>query len=142
MERLAPTYLVVFDPRAIQTYEALAARAAQIGRTDLEIDALVDLAMPLASVSTRRYLEVLERALRIGTDQADPILRAKTRATCLVRRMAASGWNPQDADECRDSLEFTPRSGNREALASQLIDRSFVQSLSSEYRQAYRNAKE
>jgi DNA-binding winged helix-turn-helix (wHTH) protein len=50
LEQLAAIYVVSFDPRAVQTYETLAARAAACGLIDLEVKALVDMAYPLSWV--------------------------------------------------------------------------------------------
>jgi len=140
LEKLAATYMLLFDPRTVQTYEALVGRAAHKGMIDVEVSALIDMALPLASISSKRYLEVLERALRLSAGQPDPILRARARATCLVRRMAAGGWNALDAEECRKTLESIWQTGDRNVLASHLIDYSFIQSFSSEYRDAHRSA--
>src|SRR5262249_28392783 len=80
--------------------------------------------------------------LRLSRGIPDPIQRARARTSCLVRRMAARGWNAQDAAECRDTVESIRNAGNRDVPASLLIDCSFIQSLSSEYREAHRSAAE
>jgi DNA-binding winged helix-turn-helix (wHTH) protein/tetratricopeptide (TPR) repeat protein len=140
LEKLAATYEVLFDPRTIATYEALAASAARKGMIEVEARALIDLALPLASFGSERYLDALERALRLSASQEDPILRTETRATCLVRRMAVIGWNSQDANECRSSIDSPNQTGEPRSMAARLIDRSFLQSLSSRYREAHRSA--
>jgi DNA-binding winged helix-turn-helix (wHTH) protein/tetratricopeptide (TPR) repeat protein len=142
LERLAATYLLLFDPRTVETYERLVARSAQRGLIDIEVFALIDMAFPLASISSQRYLEVLEQALRLSSELADPTLVARARVSCLVRRMAAVGWNFEDAAECRDTLESIRKAGDRNELALHLIDYGLIQSLSSQYRDAHRSAVE
>jgi tetratricopeptide (TPR) repeat protein len=84
----------------------------------------------------------LERALELNARQKDPLMRARTRAYCLVRRIWAGGWNAGDADECRRAVAEIRQSGDRLLLASHLIDYNFIQYASSEYREAQRNAVE
>jgi hypothetical protein len=87
--------------RAVETCETLAARAAHQGLIDVELCALIDMAYPLSWISSDRCVKVLERALELGARQTNPPTRARTRASCLVRRILAAGWNTRDADECR-----------------------------------------
>jgi hypothetical protein len=142
LEKLAGTYVVLFDPRTVETYELLASRAAEQGLVNVEVRALIGLALPMASISSQQYLAVLDRALRLSAAETDPVLRAKTRSTCLVRRMAATGWNRQEVEECRDYLQSMRESDDPATRASYLIDYGFIQSFSSEYRKAHRNAAE
>jgi tetratricopeptide (TPR) repeat protein len=128
--------------RALETYEALAERAAHYGLVDIEIRALIGTAYPLSWVSSERCLEALERALRLGAAQGDPLLRARTRASCLVRRIWVRGWNSRDAEECRDALAEIRQAADRLVLAPHLVDYSFIQWISSEYGEAYGSASE
>jgi len=142
LTKLAAIYLVSFDMRVVETCEVLADRAAHYGLIDTEVRALVDMAYPLSWISSERCLKVLERALELNARQKDPLMRARTRAHCLVRRIWAGGWNAGDADECRRAVAEIRRSGDRLLLASHLIDYNFIQYASSEYREAQRNAVE
>jgi hypothetical protein len=142
LAKLAAMYLVSYDRRTLETYEALAARAAHYGLLDVEVRALIDMAYPLSWISAERCLEVLERALRLSATQGDPLLRARRSASCLVRRVWAGGWNPQDAEECRQALAEIRRAGDRLMLASHLLDCNFIQWCSSAYRDAHRSAVE
>jgi hypothetical protein len=130
------------DRRDLDTYEVLAARAAQYGLLDVEVRALIDMAYPLGWISAPRCLEVLERALRLSATLGDPLLRARMRARCLVRRVWAGGWHPDAAEECRTALAKLRQAGDRLALASLLIDYSFIQWCSSAYRQAHQSVVE
>jgi hypothetical protein len=142
LTKLASIYLVSFDMRVVETCEALAARAAHYGLIDVEVRALIDMAYPLSWISSERCIKVLERALELSATQKDPLLRASTRAGCLVRRIWAGGWSARDAAECRRAVAEIRQAGDRRLLASQLIDYNFIQWVSSEYREAQRNAVE
>src|SRR5882672_7388718 len=142
LEELAAMYLVSFDTRAVQTYEMLAARAAASDLIDLEVRALVNMAYPLSWIDAERSLAVVDRALRLSTRQHDPFRQARTRASCLVRRIWAGGWNARDAEDCRQAVEEIRRSGDRMLVAAHLIDSNFIRWASSEYRAAHRDAVE
>jgi tetratricopeptide (TPR) repeat protein len=130
------------DVRAVETYVALRARAAQYGLVDVEIRALINLAYPLSYSSTDKCLEVLDRALELSSAQRDPLARARTRVSCLVRRIWARGWNEEDADQCRKALAEIRRSADRAVVALHLMDCSLLQWFSSNYREAHRVAIE
>ena len=112
------------------------------GWLDMEVRALLGMAIPLAWISAPRCREVLERALRLSATLGDPILRAYTRGRCLVRRIWVSEWNPDAAAECRTVLTELRQAGDRLALASLLIDYGFLQWCSSAYRQAHQSIVE
>jgi len=142
LEQLAAMYVVSFYTRAVDTFEALAARAASRGFIDVEVKALIDMVYPLSWTDAERSLQVIDRALRLSAHQSDPLQRARTRASCLVRRIWAGGWNPQDAEDCRQALEEIRRSGDRLMVASHLIEFNFIRWISSEYRAARHDAVE
>src|SRR6266581_465418 len=142
LERLAAMYVVSFDARAVETCETLAARAAAYGLIDLEVKALIDMAYPLSWVDRERCLAVVDRALRLSAQQSDPLKRARTRASALVRRIWAGGWNERDAEDCRRALEEIRRVGDRLLVAAHLIDFNFIRWSSSEYRAAHKDTVE
>ena len=143
LDRLAGMYHMAFDDvRAMETSEALLARAVQYGLVDVEIRALIGMAYPLGCSSTDRCREVLDRALLLSSAQQDPLARARTRASCLVRRIWAGGWNDQDANECRAALTEIRRDGDRVVVASHMMDCTFLEWSSSHYREARRQAVE
>ena len=142
LERLAAMYVVSFDARAVETCETLAARAAAHGLIDLEVKALIDMAYPLSWVDRERCLAVVDRALRLSAQQSDPLKRARTRASALVRRIWAGGWNERDAEDCRRALEEIRRVGDRLLVAAHLIDFNFIRWSSSEYRAAHQDTVE
>ncbi len=139
LEQLAAMYVVSFDTRAIDTYETLAAKAAAYGLVDLEVKALIDMTYPLSWIDGERALGIVDRALRLGAQQHDSLRRARTRASCLVRRVWTGGWNARDAAECREAIAEIGRDGDRLLIAAHLIDFNFIRWGSSEYRAAYRD---
>jgi hypothetical protein len=142
LEQLAATYLVSFDTRAVDTYEALAARAASYGLIDVEVKALICMVYPLSWIDAKRSLQVIDRALRLSAQQSNSLQRARARASCLVRRIWAAGWNPLDAEDCRQALEEIRHAGDRLMVASHLIEFNFIRWISSEYRTAQQDAVE
>ncbi len=139
LEELAAMYLVSFDTRAVQTYETLAARAAASELIDVEVRALVSMAYPLSWIDAERSLAIVDRALRLSTRQRDPLQQARTRVSCLVRRIWTGGWNARDAQDCREAVEQIRQSGHRHLLAAYLIDSNFIRWTSSEYRAAHQD---
>lgn len=141
LAKLASNRAAALDMRAIETYEALAARAAHYGLIDVQVRALVDLSIPLSWISAQRCLEALQLALQLSAHQ-DPITRTRTRASCKFRSLWIAGWNDQDAQECRKAFADARHTDDLSAVAAHLIESSFIRFLSSEYRDAHRLALE
>jgi DNA-binding winged helix-turn-helix (wHTH) protein/tetratricopeptide (TPR) repeat protein len=142
LEKLANTYLVSGDMRGLDTYEALAERAAQSGQVDVEIGALMGLAWSSQWISGERCLMAVERALQLSSGQRDPLVRARTRMNCSNWRMCVAGWNSKDAEACRSALAAIHDAGDRLALATHMVDYSWIQWVSSAYRDALHTATE
>jgi hypothetical protein len=107
------------------------------------VHALIEMGWATSYFSSRRCLEISEQALRLSAKQSDPLMRARTRMSCLVQRLWADGWNQHDAEECRNSLEeIRCTSDDLRVVASHLVEYSFVQWSSSEYREARRSVVE
>jgi DNA-binding winged helix-turn-helix (wHTH) protein len=142
LERLAAIYVASFDMRAIENYEALRVRAVHHGLLDVHVRALVEIAFFLSWISSARCLEVVERAFKLSSGQSDPLRRARIRMSCFLLRVMAAGWNPEDAEACRIELSEISKGGDRFVLSSYLISYSYIQWVSSNYREAHRNAVE
>jgi hypothetical protein len=142
LEELAGFYNVAFDMRVIETYETLRERAAHYGLIDVEVRALIGMAYPVSWGSTQKCLEVVDEALRMSSAQPDPLTRARTRASCLVRRVWASGWNEKDAEACLQALEEIRRNGDRSVVALHTMECNFLHWVSSRYRAARQDAVE
>ena len=139
VEKLAAIHAVLGDSvRAIETYEALADRAAHDGLLDVEVRTLIDMAWPLSWISPQRSLTVLEQALQLSSRLEDPLLRARMRARCLAWRLW-QGWNAEDAQEFRAASAEILNAEDRRILAAYLVNCGFISCLSSEYREAHRS---
>ena len=143
LEVLLGISLASLDPVAVrERVTLLQERAAEHGLIDVEVKALVEMAYPLAWDSNERSLEVIEQALRLSERQRDPLLRARTRARCMVRRIMVRGWDAEDALACRAALAEIRRLGTREDVAWDTIDSGWVELTSTGYRKAYRDTVE
>jgi DNA-binding winged helix-turn-helix (wHTH) protein/tetratricopeptide (TPR) repeat protein len=139
LEKLAATYFALVDDiHAVESYEALAARAAHNGLIDVEVRALLDMAWPVSWINSERSLEALERALRLSARQEDPNLRARTRVRCFAQRLWQR-WNPQDVEEFHNDFAEVLKTDQRRMLVPYLVDRGFVSWIASEYREARRS---
>lgn len=136
LDALADMYLGTFDSGAVEVLMLLRERAAEYGMIDVEAKALVDLVHPIAWASSERALEVIDEALRLSDRQTDPLMRASTRAGCMVRRIWTKGWSTDDAAECRRALSEIRRLGQPNDVAWHVLDCNFVDYFSSEYRKA------
>jgi DNA-binding winged helix-turn-helix (wHTH) protein len=130
-----------FDMRAIETYETLAARAADHGLIDIQARALLDLSYFLSLMSAERGLEAAQRAQRLSAEQG-PAMRTRTRAVCAFRRLSVSGWNTQDALEFRTGLAELRNGQDFAALDFNRLEEGHFLFLSGEYREARRLALE
>ena len=138
LQKLAAIYVVlVDDTHAIETYQALAARAAHEDLIDVEVRALLDMAWPLSWTSSERSLEALELALRLSSRQKDPNLRARICARCFGQRLWQR-WNPQDVKEFHNAFAEVLKADDRRILVPYLVDCGSISWLSSEYREAWR----
>jgi tetratricopeptide (TPR) repeat protein len=138
---LAAHRTAAFDTRALEAYETLAARAADFGLIDVQVRALLDLALLLSFTSAERCLQVVQRALPLSAEQ-DPVMRIRTRTACAFRRQSVSGWNAQDAHEIRIGLAELGKDQGLPALDSDLLEASQHYWESGEYREGRRLALE
>ena len=142
LEKLAPIYLLSIDARALETYDALATRAAHYGLIDVEVRALIEMAFLLSWANSERCLAVLDRAMTRSALQLDPFARARSRTRCSFLRIWASAWSNEHAAVCRDALSEIRQAGDPLTLAPHLIDYSFLLFMRSEYRESHRIALE
>jgi tetratricopeptide (TPR) repeat protein len=143
LDALVGISLAMLDPAAVlAAVTLLRERAAEHGLIDVEVRALVEMAYPLAWSSSERSLEVIDQALRLSERQRDPLMRARTRARCRVRRILVRGWDAEDAEACRAALADIGRLGTKEDVAWDTIDSAWVELTSTGYRKAYRDTVE
>jgi DNA-binding winged helix-turn-helix (wHTH) protein len=138
---LAMHRMAASDMRCIETYETLAARAAEYGLIDVQVRALLELSYFISHTSAERCLEAAQRALQLSSEQ-DPAMRVRTRAACAFRRLSVSGWNAQDALEFREALAELCTRQDFAALDIDRLEDSHIRFLSGEYREARRIALE
>jgi len=83
-----------------------------------------------------------ERALELSTEFKDPLLRARTVIRWSLCNVLAGDWQGKHLENCGRALDLIRRRANRLILGSNLLDYSFIQFFSSEYRGAYQSAIE
>jgi DNA-binding winged helix-turn-helix (wHTH) protein len=144
LQKLCTVYSASFDPRALQTYEALVSRAAHYGLAEVEVHALLEMAFPLAFVHCDTYMAALNQALEAQSraEAMDPLKQAAIRALYLCRRMGAGKWEPGDAQECRNVIARLRKEDDHRYLGELQLGFAFSLFNCSEYRQARQNAEE
>ncbi|HKN16701.1 MAG TPA: AAA family ATPase [Candidatus Sulfotelmatobacter sp.] len=142
LEKLSTIYVASGDARVEQTFAALVTRASHYGLIDAQARALLAWAFFLSWVSSERALALLEQALSLSEFQQDPLLRTTTRVRCFALRIWATGWKSQHVDEFRQPLDEILRAAPRSILPHYLVDRGFIQWISSAYSDARRSLLE
>jgi DNA-binding winged helix-turn-helix (wHTH) protein/tetratricopeptide (TPR) repeat protein len=144
LQKLSAIYSVAFDPRAVETYEALADRAAHYGMTDMEVRALMEMALPIAHFAgIDRYNLALERAREVlsHSNGADTLDRAAMRL--IVKQCRGVGkWEPGDLEQCKNLIAKIREAGDRRLLGEIQFYICYPLFNSSEYLEARRNAEE
>lgn len=142
LEALAGIYLALLEPFVVDILTLLREKAAAQELIDVQVRALIDMAYPLSWTSSQRSIEEIDEALRLSEGQLDSLMRARTRAGCMVRRIMARGWKLEDAHESRAALADIRRLGTRRDIAWDAIDSGFVGVVSTQYRKVYRDTFE
>jgi hypothetical protein len=144
LQKLAPIYSALYDPRAIQTYEALAALAAHSGLADLEALALIEVAWPLAIVSADAYVRGLERAREAlsRSGEANTPERMALRVRYLCNRMGTGRWEMGDLDECKEAVRELRERCELRLLGKVQVHLAYFLRNFGEYREAVRSADE
>ena len=142
LEQLGMFYVAAFDARGLETYQKLVAFAADQGLVEVEIRALLEMALPAAWTSAQLYLDTIERTLQLSAGLVDRLLRARTRARCFAWRAVAGRWSAEDAERCREAMQEIERLGDRLVVAEHRLQYTYMQSLSSHYGEAHRSGIE
>jgi DNA-binding winged helix-turn-helix (wHTH) protein/tetratricopeptide (TPR) repeat protein len=142
LQKLCTIYSTSFDPRALQTYEILAGRAAEYGLADVEVHALLEMAFPVALVSCEVYESALTRAFEAHLRSAvgDASNPAAIRALYLPRRMAAGKCEPGNLEECRQLVAELHEIEDRALFGEVQLGFGYSLFQFSEYREARRRA--
>jgi DNA-binding winged helix-turn-helix (wHTH) protein len=138
LQQLGTIYVALWEPwAALETYQKLTALAARHGLMDIEIRALMDMALPAFWSSAQLCRETIERALQLSIRQADPLMRARTRARCFAWRAICGRWCADDAESCRQAMEEVESLSDPIPLAELRLHCAHILSLSSHYREAH-----
>jgi DNA-binding winged helix-turn-helix (wHTH) protein/tetratricopeptide (TPR) repeat protein len=141
LERIAASNIALGDMvRSVESYDAMAASAAEAGLPIDEANALMRLAFPAAFVDVDRCIPACERAARLAVVANDAELQ--TRATLLVAcwRLLIEGWRTEDARSFATSLtNLRCFRSDLSPYERHMISR--VQGLQSQYAEAYETAE-
>jgi len=134
-EKLLRFYVALVDTHAIETYENWHTCGAQWPHR-CGVRVIIDMAYPLAWTSSRRSLEVLERALR-SARTGNPFHGPGRAPTFCLRSLARK--NCQDAEESRNAFAEILKRDDRHILAPYLADYGFIKLDLIQNRQAHRS---
>ncbi len=85
---------------AVTAFEALAVRARQAGKREIEVDGLVRAARASIWLSRDQALDAAARALEAGRAQDTAVVRAEAELHTTLVRMYFEGWHEADAETC------------------------------------------
>jgi DNA-binding winged helix-turn-helix (wHTH) protein len=137
LEHRAAIQAASHDPKAKETYEQLAERAASCGNIDARIRALLGLSYAVSWQDLSHSLRVIDEVLVLSQKQDDPIKQDLTRIIAYVRRIWGSGWSRVDARECEEALARLRKHGDSFHIARAQIYFSMICMISTRYRDAH-----
>ena len=143
LQRLATICAASFDPRAFQAYETLAARAGHHRLPEIELRALLEMAVASAGSSPDLYRRAVDRASEAlsRTGEGDTLTRAVMRVR--IRALTGSGkLDPQELEESKKLVVKLREAGERLLLGEAQFGISYPLFNSSQYREAQRSAEE
>jgi DNA-binding winged helix-turn-helix (wHTH) protein/tetratricopeptide (TPR) repeat protein len=145
LQKLAGLYSAMFDPRSVELYETLRTRAAHYGLLDVEIRALLDMAIPLANFSgLAAYNSALDRvrAAQLRSQEEDTPQQAAIRSLYLGRVMSMGGGSVEGLEQCKEAVSKVREVGDPRLLGEALIGLAYYLRNYSEYRPALQCAEE
>ena len=102
---------------ATELYRALAERAAQVGRSDLEARALINLGHQVRWSSIRSALPIYERAGQIGRELGSVLLETDAEVNACFIRLAVLGWRQDWYDTLTRGVDRMVDAGELESFA-------------------------
>jgi DNA-binding winged helix-turn-helix (wHTH) protein len=102
---------------AADLYRALAERAAQLGRRDLEARALIELGHQVRFWSIRSALPIYERATQIGRELGSALLEADAEVNACFIRLAVLGWRQEWYDTLTRGVDWMLDAGELDSFA-------------------------
>lgn len=136
LEQRAPIYVVMHDSRVRETFTRLIEKAAELGRTDVQVRALLSLAYVLSWSDRDGCVRVLDEALRLSASESNPSAQALTHLRVSVRRLWVAGWNAVDTRRCEQALQVLRASPDESATAAAMLEYSMACLASTRYREA------
>jgi DNA-binding winged helix-turn-helix (wHTH) protein/Cdc6-like AAA superfamily ATPase len=136
LEGRASIFAAAHDPRARETCEQLARRAAQHGLIDIQSRALLSLAYTYSWRDQLRCGQIIDEALALSERQTNLQQQARTRISCYVWRMWVRGWSADDTSRCDAALEALRNGEDPFTTAWSLCEYSMVCLVTSRYQLA------
>lgn len=90
--------------QAVETYQAMATRAAEAGLLAAEANALMRLAYPASFLDPDRCIAACERAAHIGVITRDPALEAQASLLAACWRILLDGWQEAEMRTCVQAM--------------------------------------
>jgi DNA-binding winged helix-turn-helix (wHTH) protein/tetratricopeptide (TPR) repeat protein len=145
LQKLAGLYSAMYDPRSVELYETLRTCAAHHGLLHVEIRALLDMALPLATFSgLDAYKFALDqvKAAQLRSREDNTPQQAVIRSLYLSRVMSAGGGSVEGLKQCEEAVSKVREAGDPFLLGEALIGLGYYFRNYSEYRQALQYAEE
>jgi tetratricopeptide (TPR) repeat protein len=136
LEGRVSIFTAAHDPRALETCEQLAARAAQHGLIDIQSRALMSLAYAFSWRDQARCVQIIGEVLALSVRQTNLQQQARTRISGYVWRMWVRGWRAEDIAHCETALVTLRAGDDPYTTAWSLIEYSMVCLVSSRYQEA------
>ena len=127
---------------AAADFQALAEYAAERGRREDEVRALVHLATALSWVDRQGCLDAAERFLALSESVTDELLQAHVRGCWGYWHVLLLSWGDEHRTALSEAVAAARRAGDREMLGLHLARDSFFECLRSEYATAIDIAEE
>jgi DNA-binding winged helix-turn-helix (wHTH) protein len=125
---------------AAELYQRLAERAAELGDSEREAHALIDVAHQVRWSGARPALTIYERAAQIGTRLGNRLLRAEAEANACFIRLGVFGWRQEWAETLKQCVDWMLHAGERECFALNARVSAHVRMSSGDYGGAFRIA--
>ncbi|HMG36469.1 MAG TPA: AAA family ATPase [Blastocatellia bacterium] len=127
---------------AAADFEALTKYAAEQGRLEDEVKALVHLSTALSWVDRERCLSAAERFRLLSRDLTNDLLRAHVDGCWGYWHVLFLNWGDEHATALAQAVGAARKAGEQEMLGLHLARHSFFQSLKSDYASAVEAAQE
>jgi DNA-binding winged helix-turn-helix (wHTH) protein/tetratricopeptide (TPR) repeat protein len=135
LEERAAIYVFTHDSRVQDAYVRLVEKAAEQGRTDIQIRALLNFAYALSWGDRDSCLRALDEALRLSAGESGAA-QALTHIRVSVRRIWVTGWNAVDMRRCEEALAALRASSDEATTAAAMLEYSMACLMTTRYREA------